>query len=116
MPSTDTIRAGDLNHRLVIQNLVETSDTFSAAATESWVTLSTVWADIKPMSGNEIMRAQQAESRVDTRIRIRYLAGLKARARGSESVENGTVYYDFISILPNRQRGYIDILALQRNA
>jgi SPP1 family predicted phage head-tail adaptor len=116
MPNNDDIRAGELRHRLTIQNLVETADTFGGANTESWVTLATVWADIRQLIGNELMRAQQVESQVTTRIRIRYIEGLKARCRGYVNAAVGTVIYDVLAVIHDGRKRWIELQTVRRNA
>jgi SPP1 family predicted phage head-tail adaptor len=49
--------------------------------TEGWDTVATVMASVEPVSGREFFAAQQANSEVSTRIRIRYRADVDAAWR-----------------------------------
>lgn len=76
------MRAGDLRHRIVIQSNTPTRND-SGEPIESWSTWATVWAAVEPLSGREYFNAHQVTSEVDTRIRLRHVAGLTAQMRVS---------------------------------
>ena len=50
--------------------------TATGAPSESWTTYATVRASIEPVIGREFFAAEQMQSKVDTKIRLRYQAGL----------------------------------------
>ena len=90
------MRGGTLRQYCTIRNLVETPSTATGELVQSWSTVSTaVWADIQPVSGREYWLAQQFESRVDTRITIRYMSGISVKGK----VVQGTTEYDVLSIV-----------------
>lgn len=70
------MRAGELRHRITIQEQGETKDSFGAD-TLTWQDFATVWAAIEPLQGREYFAAQQVHAEVTTKIRIRYLPGVK---------------------------------------
>lgn len=86
---------GKLRHRITIQQLTQTPDG-AGGYTKSWVPFATVWASVEPISGKEYFEAQQTQSAVTHKIRIRYHTGItpvmridfKGRIFGIESVIN----------------------------
>lgn len=76
------MKIGKLRHRITIQQLTRTPDG-SGGYTETWPTFSTVWASINPVHGKELFEAQQIQSNVTHKIRIRYLSGVKSSMRVS---------------------------------
>lgn len=69
------MRAGELNRRGTLKSLVLTADEANQPI-ESYTEFATIWAAIEPLSGREYFLAQQVNSEVSVRIRIRYLAGV----------------------------------------
>jgi SPP1 family predicted phage head-tail adaptor len=69
------MRAGKLRRRLVIQQAVETQGATGEMAV-TWSTFATVWGSVEPLRGREFWAAKTLQAQVDTRIRIRYLAGV----------------------------------------
>jgi SPP1 family predicted phage head-tail adaptor len=75
------MRAGELRHRLTIQqNSGAVQDAYGVTA-PSWVTWATVWGAIEWLSGEEAMIAQQVRGTRGARIRIRYRPGLTPQMR-----------------------------------
>jgi len=75
-----TLKAGHLDKRVAIeQNTPTTNDIGETVA--SWSTLATVWASIEPLTGREVLQAQQVQAESTVRIRIRYYSGLTAAHR-----------------------------------
>lgn len=74
------MRAGSLRHRVAIQEPVETRDDHGGI-TRTWNTIATVWASVEPLSGTELYEAQQVQSRVTVRVRMRPYAGLTTKHR-----------------------------------
>ncbi len=69
------MRAGDLRHRVTIQQLTTTRDA-EGVTTETWTNVATVWAAVEPLQGREYFQAQAVNAEVTTRVRIRYRAGI----------------------------------------
>lgn len=63
-------------HKITIQEVSQTSDAYGAFTT-NWVTQSQVFAQILPLSGRELFLQQQTQSKVSSKMVIRYQASLK---------------------------------------
>lgn len=88
-----SIAAGDLCHRVAIDDLVDThSSTGSGATVKTWApVVAQTWAKIAPVSGREYVAAQSAQSKVTGRIVIRWRAGITASMR-VRRLADGMVY------------------------
>ena len=51
------MKAGKLRHRVDIQKWVADRDTTTGEVAETWITNTTEWADVRPISGRERMEA-----------------------------------------------------------
>lgn len=71
------MKAGELRHRVTIQEYVADRDDFGGEV-KIWVDLATVWAAIEPAGGDEGFQtaADQNLARRQTKIRIRQRDGL----------------------------------------
>ena len=65
------MRAGRLRHRIQLQSSTRTQDAVGGA-TDSWATYKTVWGEVQPLRGQERILADQIQSEVTHKIRIRY--------------------------------------------
>lgn len=72
--------AGQLRERVTIQQAVETPDGGGGSSID-WQDVATVWAEVRPLSGRERLQAQQLESAVNYRIRIRFRSDITAGMR-----------------------------------
>lgn len=81
---------GRLRHRVTIEELVVTLDS-DGGQVEDWVPMTPLLpAEITPLSGRELIAAQATQSKVATRIVLRYRPGLdKASMR---IVHRQTIY------------------------
>jgi SPP1 family predicted phage head-tail adaptor len=87
-----------LRHRVDIQNFATTQDSNTGAVTDAWTDFDTdVPAEIWPMSGREFVAAQSIQSGVNTKITIRYQAGIEPRMR----VKHGSDIYNIKAVLPD---------------
>lgn len=78
-----SMRAGELRHRITIEQLTEVpKDTFGAPA-RIWTTFDTRSARVRPLRGKELFDAQQVYPTVDHAIKIRHLSGVTAKMRVS---------------------------------
>lgn len=97
------MQAGKLRHRITLQSAVDTQDQTTGEPVRSWSTLATVWANVLPMKGREIMAAANTPlAECDTRIIIRWataLADLGPKSRAIHLLADGRidVYYDIVS-------------------
>jgi SPP1 family predicted phage head-tail adaptor len=69
------LKIGKLRHRITIEQKAKVSDG-AGGYTESWVPFVTIWASVDPVSGKEYYEAQQMQSSVSHKIRIRYKSGV----------------------------------------
>ena len=74
------MRAGRLRHRVAIQTPAETRNA-RGEVTRTYPTVAVVRASVEPLSGKEMIVAQQVDSQVTTRVRLRYLAGVTSHSR-----------------------------------
>jgi SPP1 family predicted phage head-tail adaptor len=90
------MRIGKLRHLVTIQQRVAGSpdQTAEGAPDEDWASYATdVWAAVEPLSGRELFAAQQFESEVTTRVRIRYRSGITAAMRVVFESRNYNIRY-----------------------
>ena len=83
------MRAGRLRHRITIQSVGSTLDDYGDLS-NSWTTLATVWASIKPVSGTEENIASELTGIATHTIAIRYRSGITSQNRivfGSRTFE-----------------------------
>jgi len=87
------MQAGKLRHRVQLQYPSDTRDAHGGI-TRSWSTSATVWASVEPLTGRELLDAQQVESQSDTRVRIRYYQGIAPKWR----VQHGQHVYNVLHV------------------
>jgi SPP1 family predicted phage head-tail adaptor len=93
------MQAGGLRHRIDIEQNVGTTDTFGAT-TDSWALFTTLWAAIEPLSGRELLQAQQIQADITHRVRFRYVSGVTAKMR----VLYGSRIFNILSIINPEER------------
>jgi SPP1 family predicted phage head-tail adaptor len=104
------IQPGKLRYPVIIQKLVGTLD---AAGQEvlTWQTHGTRWASIEPLQGRELLSARLIQSEVTTRIRLRYLAGVKAKMR----VLFGSRVFDIQDVINPEERNIeLQLMCIER--
>lgn len=94
------MRAGELRHRITIQQLIETRNELGEIIEQSWQDFATVWAAVEPLNGREYFNSQQINAEITTRIRIRYRAGIKPNMR----VVYGERIFDIQSVIDIEER------------
>jgi len=95
------VAAGDLSHRITLQQQERTQDESSGEMVTVWVDLADVWAQIVPMSGREFIAASAEQSEVRGRMVIRYRDDINASMR---VVYRGQKY-DIAAVLPDNDSG-----------
>src|SRR6266403_3642030 len=68
------MRAGQLRHRVVVEQQAQTQDSFGGQPL-TWSTVATDWGDINPLSGREREAAQAINVEISHEITIRYQSG-----------------------------------------
>lgn len=75
------MRAGNLRRRLTIQQKGTVTRNSHGEEVITWKTYATVWGEVSPLTGREYLAAQEAQSAVNVRVRMRYLAGVTTAMR-----------------------------------
>lgn len=69
-----------MRQRVNIQTRSVPVDDFGQES-ETWATVATVWASVEPLSGRELLAAQQVQGETTHRVRMRYQAGVTTSTR-----------------------------------
>lgn len=93
------MEAGKLRHRITFQNQANSHDSYGQPLL-TWSDVATVWAEIKPLSGKESVKADALIESTTHEINIRYRSGINASLR----VKFGSRYFDIQSVLNHDER------------
>ena len=104
------MRAGQLRHRVQLQSRVDTVDALGQPST-SWLTTSTVWADVRYLTGLGALKAGADTSVGKCTIRMRY-----APVNAAQRVVYGDETFTILSVLPDGKRAYVDLVCEVVNA
>lgn len=74
------MRSGKLRHKVIIQNVTETTDSMGGS-TEVWSDTEGVWAQISPLSSREYFQQQQIQSQATHRVTIRHTTNVNHKSR-----------------------------------
>lgn len=96
------VRAGKLRHRIAIEQIVTSLDS-DGATVEDWLPVfeRPIPAEIVASSGREFLAAQATQSKIASRIKVRYRPEIQANMR---AVHRGTVY-NIEAVLPDMDSG-----------
>ncbi len=97
---------GRLNRRVTLQSQTVEQDAVGQAKLV-WSDVATVWAAIWPLRGKELYAAQQANSEIEVRIRIRYISGVKPTMR---ALCSGRVFEILYVIDPDLRHVTLDLM------
>ena len=92
--------AAPMDERVVIKTRVMTANEYGEQVL-SYTTLATVWAEVKPMTGNERLLANAIYATAQFKIRIRYRADFNETA----VIEWRGTQYDILHIADYRRDG-----------
>ena len=95
------MRAGELRHRLQLQERIEGQDPITGAIISEWQIVATVWGKVEPLSVRDFIASGALNSEITTRITIRYRQGVKPTMR----IIHGEKIYDIIGVLPDKDSG-----------
>lgn len=101
------IAAGTLRHRGTIQERVPAGSpatSSSGEAIDTWADVATTWMSIEPIRGREFFSAEQVQSAVDVRIRMRYREGITSKMR----IVVAGVPYNIVSVIDPEER-HVDL-------
>lgn len=110
------MRAGMLRHKIAIQKpSTATSRDSYGAEVVAWSTDSQPYASIMPLRGSEYLAAQQVQSSVTHKIRIRYqtlVGGTRIHPRCR--IRFGTRYFNIQDILKIDERDiFLDMMCME---
>lgn len=88
------MRIGKLRHRVKLQVYTATRDSFGGEV-EAWTDIAELWASIEPISGKEYFASQQINAEVNTKIVIRYKAGVNPKMR----IKFGDRFFEIVSVI-----------------
>lgn len=96
------MRAGRLNKRITIQSPATGQDA-TGEPTTGWTDVATVWASIVDVSGREYVAAGGLQNSAQTKITIRYRAGIVPSMR----VVHGSDAYNVEAVLGQDKRSLL---------
>ena len=100
------MRAGTLNSRVKIQQQSTDQDGAGQPLT-TWSDVATVWADIRHVSGLQVVKADAQSSTVKASVRIRFRDDVTAGMR----LLHETTIYSIAGVLPDlTKREYVDLV------
>ena len=100
------LRAATLRHRVVLQSAADTADGGGGGATV-WSDTATLWASIEPLKGTERLTAQQLESRLTHRVRLRHRSDVTTAMR----VKFGTRIFNIRAVInPDERDRLLELL------
>jgi SPP1 family predicted phage head-tail adaptor len=85
------MRAGELNHRIIIQTATETSDSYGGV-TQTWADTHTVWAARLHKGSREFYAAQKVNAETTDLFKIRYLSGVTSEMRLVDAYDNNKIF------------------------
>lgn len=100
------ICAGDLTHQLAILTPFEAQSETGTITTQELRVLAIVWGRLEPITGKELLAAQQVQSKVNTRATVRYRTDLKTNML----IQYGDFTYTIEAIIPDER--FADSLTL----
>ncbi len=88
------IAVGRKRKRLVLESVSKTQDAFGQAR-ETWTAVGTFWAEIKALSGRELVNAKEIKADVSVQIKTRWLGFVPtpASCRWKLTTTLGTRYF-----------------------
>lgn len=78
---TVAIEAGRLRHRVRIERPENQQSSGLGEVAQTWRLVAHRWAEVEPLSGRELLAAQQVQSAVTHRVRLRHCAALSPAMR-----------------------------------
>ena len=101
------MRAGELRHRLTIQQKTGGTDDWGSPLPDAWADMVKVWGNVRHLNGTESIRAGAITSIVNASIRIRHRTDVTPAMR----VLHAGNRYDIQAVLPGGDGVHVDLLA-----
>lgn len=89
---------GKLRKRIEIQSNTATADAMGQLI-PTWTTLDTRFASIEPLTGRELINAQQVNAEITHKVTLRYYA-----ANSKMRVKYGTRLFEIMSVINKEER------------
>jgi SPP1 family predicted phage head-tail adaptor len=86
------MEAGKLWHEIAIQSRGDTRDTFGGSI-PAWSAYASTYAELKNLSGNELIQAQQIDSRITSKFTVRWDNGIRSSMRIVYKSRNYNIVY-----------------------
>ena len=100
------MRAGDLRHRVTIQKRTHAQDSCGEMDI-TWSDGDTIWADIRPLRGDEFYKAQQVSAKITHKIITRYRRDINNITR----LKFGERYFNVLAVMdPGERRRELNLL------
>lgn len=99
------MKIGRMRYRIDIQEFSISKST-NGFPVKEWSNVCTVWADIVPVSGKELLNSGQIISEVTDKIYIRYRTGITTDMR----VRHEDTYYNITSVLGDKRSGMLTLM------
>jgi len=95
------LRIGKLRHYVAVKTASTSADSYGEEI-ETFATALSGWASIEPVSGQEIMSAQQQIGELTHKVRMRHNSAITVRAR----VYFGSRILEIVSVRNFQERGH----------
>lgn len=104
------MKAGQLRHRVALQDRVSTVDEIGQPST-SWLTTATAWADVRYLSGLSAIKSGADVSVSKCSIRMRHRA-----VNAGQRIVYGDEVFEIDAVLPDGKREFVDCVVRVINA
>ena len=104
------MKAGQLRHRVALQDRVSTVDEIGQPST-SWLTTATVWADVRYLSGLSAIKSGADVSVSKCSIRMR-----QRSVNAGQRIVYGDEVFEIDAVLPDGKREFVDCVVRVINA
>ena len=91
---------GKLRHKVTVQS-VATSQNVYGEQVDAWEDGSERYASIEPLTGRELSEANQVSAKINHKIRMRHVPGIKPRDR----ITHGARVFEIITVANWHERG-----------
>jgi SPP1 family predicted phage head-tail adaptor len=98
-----SILSARLRHRLTLQSKTQTQDPNTGAVVTAWQTVDELPAEVVPLSAREYLVGQQVDSKITTRITIRYRPDVNTDMRLLDA--QGDHIYQIEGVLGDQKSG-----------
>lgn len=93
------MKAAALRHRVSLQSSEDSADG-GGGSTTVWSEVATLWASIEPLKGVERVAAQQIETRLTHRVRLRHRLGVTTAMR----IQFGSRIFNIHAVINPQER------------